>query len=296
MMKMMKKVGRWVGYALLVLLIAGIAFYGYAYRRGEGKLNQMYPAPLPAIHIPDDSASIARGGRLYMVHGCYDCHKPDLSGQPILDNPLVGYIAARNLTKGQGGLPAEYSDADWLRALKHGVNREGKPFVVMPANESSKLPDRDLADIIAYCKSRPPVDNPALKQLTLGPLGRIMLAFGQFPADKIDHAPRPIAEKKPEVSAAYGEYLTINCTGCHRSNFQGGPPLVPGKPPVPDITRRGRVGKWTEAEFLRTLRTGITPEGHRLDSTLMPWRRTSKFTDTELRAVRAFLVSLPAGS
>ncbi len=63
MMKRMKKVGRWVGYALLVLLVAGIAFYGYAYQRGERKLNQVYPAPLPPISIPGDSAAIARGIR-----------------------------------------------------------------------------------------------------------------------------------------------------------------------------------------------------------------------------------------
>jgi hypothetical protein len=44
---------------------------------------------------------------------------------------------------------------------------------------------------------------------------------------------------------------------------------------------------------MRTLRTGITPEGHRSDSTKMPWTRTRDFSDTELRAVRAYLLSLP---
>ena len=69
--------------------------------------------------------------------------------------------------------------------------------------------------------------------------------------------------------------------------------MAPGHPPVPNITATGRVGKWTEAEFIRTLRTGITPEGQKLDSTKMPWPRTRDFSETELKAVRTFLLSLP---
>ncbi len=55
-----------------------------------------------------------------------------------------------------------------------------------------------------------------------------------------------------------------------------------------------KAGKWLGyALFLRTLRTGVRPDGRRLDSTKMPWTRTRDFSDTELRAVRAYLLSLP---
>jgi mono/diheme cytochrome c family protein len=230
-----------------------------------------------------------------VVHACRDCHAANLAGRVILDNPLVGRIVSRNLTRGNGGLPAGFNDEDWLRTLKHGVDRQGKPLLFMPAHETTRIADGELADIIAYCKSRPPVDNPLPGQ-ALGPLLQLTAGLAEptfFPAEMIDHALLPVAPRQPAATAAYGEYLTTNCTACHQPDFRGAPPLAPGYPPVPNITAEGRVGRWTEAEFVRTLRTGVTPDGHRIDSTKMPWTRTRDFSDTELRAVRAYLLSLP---
>jgi mono/diheme cytochrome c family protein len=289
------KIGKWLSYSLLALLLIAAATYGYAYWNTEQRLNKVYPTQTPAITITNDSAAILRGAHLYVVHACRDCHAPDLRGRVLLDNPLMGRLAARNLTRGKGGLPADFNDQDWLRTLKHGVKRDGKPLLVMPAHETTQIADQELADIIAYCKSQPPVDNQ-LPPEQLGPMLRAIAGLVEptfFPAEKINHAILPIARQQPEVSAAYGKYLTIACSACHRENFRGGPPLAPGCPPVPDITAKGRVGKWTEAEFMRTLRTGVTPDGHQLDSTKMPWPRTREFSETELKAVRTFLLSLP---
>jgi mono/diheme cytochrome c family protein len=295
-MKTIKKIGKWIGYTLLALLLIAAAGYGYAYWQVEKRLNKVYHTEVPAITIPSDSAAIARGAHQYVVHGCRDCHGPNLGGRVLLDNPVMGMLAARNLTKGKGGLPADFGDQDWLRTLKHGVNREGKPLLIMPANETTNIADKDLADIIAFCKSRPSVDNPDLPEQKLGPVLMLIAGLAEpafFPAEKFDHQFRTIAQKPVEASAQYGEYLTASCTACHRADFRGGPALAPGYPPVPDITSQGRVGKWTEDQFKHTLRTGTTPDGHRLDSTKMPWTRTRDFSDTELQAVRLFLLSLP---
>ncbi len=35
------------------------------------------------------------------------------------------------------------------------------------------------------------------------------------------------------------------------------------------------------------------PNGHQLDSMKMPWNQTLDFSETELKAVRAFLLNLP---
>jgi mono/diheme cytochrome c family protein len=296
MRKMIKKAGKWSGYGLLVLLGVALSAYGYACWNVQGRLNKVYPTHVPGITIPGDSASITRGEHLFVVHACRDCHGRDAGGKIVAEHPLVGRLVARNLTKGKGGLPAAWNDEDWLRTLKHGVDRQGRPLLTMPAHETTKIADAELADIIAYCKSLPPVDKRQPGQ-RLGPMLLAVVGLTEpvfFPAEKIDHALLPVAARQPQATAAYGEYLTTNCTACHREDFRGGPPLGPGYPPVPDISPTGRVGKWTEAEFMRTLRTGITPEGHRLDSTQMPWTRTRDFSDTELRAVRAFLLSLPA--
>jgi mono/diheme cytochrome c family protein len=295
MKKVLKTTGRWLCYALLTLLLAASAGFGYAWWNVQGRLNKVYPTHTPAIAISDDSSSRARGAHLYVVHGCRDCHGADSKGRVVLDHPLLGRLVARNLTKGAGGLPGDFNDEDWLRTLKHGVNRQGKPLLIMPANETTKISDEDLADIIAFCKSRPPVDN-VLPGQHLGPVLLATIGLAEpafFPAEKFDHSVRPIAHRQPEATAGYGAYLTTNCTACHQENFRGSPPLAPGYPAVPDITSEGRVGKWTEEQFMRTLRTGVTPDGHQIDSTRMPWTRTRDFSDTELKAVRAFLLSLP---
>ncbi len=295
MKKLMKRVARGLGYGLLALLLVALSAYGYACWNVSQRLNKAYPTHVPGIQVPGDSAAVARGAHLYVVHACRDCHTANLAGRVILNNPLVGRVVARNLTRGKGGLPADFNDEDWVRTLKHGVDQQGKPLHFMPANETTLIADQELADIIAYCKSRPPVDN-VLPGLALGPILQLTAGLAEptfFPAEKIDHALLPVAARQPEATATYGEYLTNNCTACHQPDFKGAPPLAPGYPPVPDITSEGRVGRWTEEEFVRTLRTGVTPDGHHIDSTKMPWTRTRDFSDTELKAVRAYLRSLP---
>ena len=48
------------------------------------------------------------------------------------------------------------------------------------------------------------------------------------------------------------------------------------------------IGKWTEAEFIRSMRTGITPDGRVLDAQ-MPWHAFQKITDRDLKSLWAYL-------
>ncbi len=48
------------------------------------------------------------------------------------------------------------------------------------------------------------------------------------------------------------------------------------------------IGKWTEADFVRALRTGVTPDGRVLDP-FMPWGAFQQLTDTDLKALWAYL-------
>lgn len=52
------------------------------------------------------------------------------------------------------------------------------------------------------------------------------------------------------------------------------------------------MGFWDEGAFFSAIRTGRHPSGRELDS-YMPWQFFANMTDTELRAVRAYLLSLP---
>ena len=50
---------------------------------------------------------------------------------------------------------------------------------------------------------------------------------------------------------------------------------------------------WSEEDFIATMRTGVTPNGHQLKD-VMPWKDFGQMTDDELKAVWMYLQSLPA--
>ncbi len=53
------------------------------------------------------------------------------------------------------------------------------------------------------------------------------------------------------------------------------------------------IGKWSEADIVRTLRTGSRPDGTPLQPP-MPWPNVARMTDEDLGALAAYLKSLPA--
>lgn len=64
--------------------------------------------------------------------------------------------------------------------------------------------------------------------------------------------------------------------------MKGGEPVAPGFPQVADISYSGNPRKWTDDQFINTLRTGVTPEGKTLKPSEMPWAMAMEFTDLEL--------------
>jgi mono/diheme cytochrome c family protein len=206
-------------------------------------------------------------------------------------------LSVPNLTSGAGGVGVTNTDQDWVRAIRHGVGHDDRGLVLMPSAVWYYLSDEDLADLIAYLKSLPPVDKQ-LPPTDLGPLGRVMLTLGQLPPEiipnvtVIDHdSPRPVAPK-PGVTLEYGKYLTTTCTLCHGENLNGQTVREGGNMYVaPNLTRGGEVGFWSEEQFIATMRTGVTPGGHPL-SQFMPWKYFGQMTDDELKAVWMYLQSL----
>lgn len=276
-------------------IIALIAiFYAKVYISTEQRLNKRYEVTARVLPVKYDSASYELGARLIVAKGCTDCHGEDLGGRIFIDDPALGLIVASNLTYGNGGLPASYDDYDWTLALKHGLRRNMKPLWFMPSHEYARLTEEDLSAIVSYASRIPNVDR-ALPNNSLGPVGRILTDLNKFPllpAEHIDHSAQPVKLVKQEPSIEFGRYLSVACEGCHRSNMKGGDPVAPGFPEVANITSSGNPGKWTEAQFMNTLRTGVTPEGKQLNPKEMPWTMTKAYTDVELKALYAYLTSL----
>ncbi|OJV14492.1 MAG: hypothetical protein BGO21_17380 [Dyadobacter sp. 50-39] len=291
---MIRKILKWTGITLSVAMLAAVCTYTYMSVSMRSRMNKTYVFDQESIAIPADSAAMARGKHLVAIKGCQDCHGSDLAGKVMNDDGAIGRLVAGNLTFGKGGLPADYNASDWLAALRHGIHQDGKPLIFMPSHETTLLSQQDMAALIAYCRQIPKVDR-VLPANDLGPVAVIMSYLGKMPllsVEKIDHNKSMIARADSTEGAAQGQYLAISCSGCHRENFKGGEPLAPGFPPVPDITRSGHVGKWTKAQFITTLTSGQTPEGHVLKNEDMPWKMTAQYTRSELSSLYDYLQSI----
>jgi mono/diheme cytochrome c family protein len=197
-----------------------------------------------------------------------------------------------NLTPGGGGIDKEFTDEDWIRAIRHGIGTDGKSLFVMPSSALGFLSDEDMGAIIAYLKSVTPVDNQ-LPETRLGPMGRLLILQDPqiLAASVIDHeALAKQSFSKPDAGKAYGAYLANTCKFCHGENLAGGDTPGAGL----NLTPGGNLANWTFEDFKYALRTGVTPEGNQLDPELMPWKNIGKLDDTELEAIWLYLTSLPA--
>ena len=297
---MIRKILKWIGIVLgslvglLVLAFVVLSIIGTV--KWNSIRGKEYEVPVEPITIPTDQASIARGEHIATIYMCKDCHTENWSGQSDRVPGLIT-LSMPNLTPGAGGVGATNTDEDWVRAIRHGVGYDSRGLLLMPSRVWYYLSDEDLADLIAYLKSLPPVGNEPPKT-ELGPLGRVMMTLGQLPpeltepdATVIDHdTPRPVAPQ-PGVTVEYGMYLARTCTLCHGSELNG-QTIFDGSVAL-NLTPGGEMQGWSEEDFIATMRTGVTPNGHQLKD-VMPWKYFGQMTDDELKAVWMYLQALPA--
>jgi mono/diheme cytochrome c family protein len=274
--------------ALLLMVIAA------SYPISAMKLGKRYDIKSTFVAVPADSVTLARGRTMAVLRGCTGCHTESLAGQVMIDGFPFARLAAVNLTRGKGGIGATYSDADWDRAIRHGVRPNGEQLMIMPSNEYNAIRDEELAAIVAYVKSVPPVDT-SYPPRALYPVARVLhatVAGELFPAGIIDHAtgtPGP----PPGATIEYGKSLSGTCRFCHGQDLAGqAVGGEPGAPPSPNITPASEVGQWTEADFIRTMRTGVTPTGWKLRNQYMPWQAIGSLTDAELRGLWMYVQSV----
>ncbi len=284
-----------VGAVVLVGIALGMVALVYVV--SASKLNATYPVPAISLAVPSDSGAIAHGGHIARAVGtCTLCHGDDLGGAVYADMGSMGVIAGPNLTRGRGGLAGTFTVADWVRAIRYGVRRDGTSLIVMPSEVFVNFSDDDLGALIAYLQQLPPVDRevPASR---FGFVGRALLATGRL---NILVAPKthepPTRSRVPRApTAEYGRYLAdvSGCHGCHGHGVSGGQVAgPPGLPPAANLTPAG-LADWTDADFLRAMREGRRPDGRALDD-FMPWKTYARMTDDELRALWLYLRSVPA--
>jgi mono/diheme cytochrome c family protein len=279
--------------ALLVLVLLLAVAVGLLYAWSTWRLGRHYDVPVASVVVPTHPAALERGRHLAeTVALCSHCHGSDFGGTKFFDEtPLVARLPAPNLTSGRGGIGRSYTDSDWVRALRHGVAPGGRALLIMPSAEFARFSADDVGAIIAYVKSRPPVDRE-WPPMSVGPVGRVMLFLETeqlLPVLGIDHD-AALPSSPPVDVVPRGEHLVsvAGCRGCHASDFTGGK----GPPPVAaNITPVG-LGEWNETDFVRAMRTGVAPGNRALDAA-MP-RAYGQMTDEELHAMWSYLRTVAA--
>jgi cytochrome c553 len=280
----------------LIAIVAGLGFL--ARSRSQAALGKTYAVKVRPVTIPADAATIARGRHLAETRGCNDCHGRDYAGAKVIEDGAMGRLYGSNLTAGKGSKTTGFTDEDWVRAIRHGVGKDGRGLFIMPSVEYSHFSDEDLAAVIAFLKTVPAVDREPVAP-AYGPISQILLTLSpekMIAAAALDHAnvapPASIA-KAPTVE--YGRYVAASCMGCHGANFSGGKIEMgpPDWPMAANLTRHpdGRMGKWTEQDFISVIRTAKRPDGTGLNP-VMP-AAFGGMDDVELKALWAFFQSLP---
>jgi cytochrome c553 len=290
-----KKVLKWIGIILgglvgLVLVAAAVVIAIGSARVGA----DLSDAPVEMVDVPDGEAAVARGQHIAETRYCGECHGEDLAGTDFMNEEGFAVLPAPNLTP--AGVGGDYTDEDWIRALRHGVGGDGRPLIIMPSEVYTHLGDEDLGALIAYLKTLEPVEND-LPARQIGIPARALIALGQFPL-----APSLIAQEnverpapEPGVTVAYGTYIarTAGCALCHGEGLAGGVDPETNAP-TPNLTPAGELGSWSEADFITAMREGTRPDGTMMSSELMPWQNVGQMTDEELSALWSYLENLPA--
>jgi len=312
----MKKVFRYVGYVLilLVVVIAGALTYVKVALPNVGNAEE--------IKIDYAPERIERGKYLATsVAVCMDCHsKRDWSkfSGPLTPGTLgqggerfdqsvgmPGVFISKNITPEGIG---RYTDGELFRVITSGVNKEGRAmFPLMPYPYYAKMDREDIYSIIAYVRSIAPIKNEVESSRPDFPMNFIINTIPQ------QANPQPRPDKSDQL--AYGSYLinAASCAECHTQvdkgriipelKFAGGREfLFPDGSTVrsSNLTSDPEtgLGKWTEEMFIQKFK-------HYADSahvsekikpgefnSIMPWTMYGKMESEDLAAIFAYLKSV----
>lgn len=272
--------------------------------------------PLPDLSpavLGDTAGLVARGEYLVRsVSVCGHCHAADprnpdglLSGGLAFRNWRLGTVRASNLTPDMETGIGGWSEAEIVRAIRTGEDREGHVLApVMPYEWLHRMSDLDALAVARYLKAQPPVRNLVRNEPNLIYRAARLFVLGPV-EERAEPAPRRGA------TAEYGRYLADGpalCGDCHtprggiqnahdRDRLYAGdaspPSAFPANPANLTPDSATGIGRWSEADFVRTLRTGVNPRGDTLHP-FMPWREYRRMTDDDLRAIYRYLRTVRA--
>lgn len=291
---------------VVVLLVIGISFT-IGWRPFLGPKAR----PLTSRKFESTPQRLERGKYIFnSVAGCVDCHSEhDQIGQdhvvlsnmqgsgqimPLADAP--GRIVAPNLTPDRETGAGNWSDDQLARAIREGIGHDGRTlFPMMPYQNYKHMSDEDLASVIVYIRSLPPIHHELPKTEIVFPVKYLMRSAPE-------PITAPVVAPDPKDQLHWGAYLVnmASCSDCHTPMDHGQP--LPGlefaggqvfKLPWGSIASANitpdasGIVYYDEALFLQVMRTGYV-KARRLD-TLMPVEEYKGLSDDDLKAMFAYL-------
>lgn len=284
---------KWIGailsglFTLIALFIGGLGLTGLV------RYYNPPMSPVKEIHVESTPAQVERGKHLAAAF-CVECHSTTkdfpMTGGVDLGADIggtLGSFTSVNLTP--AGPLKDWSDGEIFRALRDNVDKDGNRLVFMGGTNVRHIADEDMHAIIAFLRSQEPVE----KATPLPPdrpsfLGLLMLGANIIPNQPL--ITEPIVAPQKEATAEYGKFMVsfLDCKSCHGEDLSGGTSSIGPKGPNLRLVKA-----WSQEEFITTLRTGVDPSGHELNSSLMPWKSTGRLDDVELSALYQYLANLP---
>ena len=310
----MNKLGKTLGvvFAVLVLVVAAGITFTIGWRPFIGPRTR----PLNARRFQSTPERLARGQYLVLnVTDCMSCHaEHDWTAHdaPILPNTVgagqdmnmlkgfPGKVYSPNITPDAETGAGRWSDDQLARSLREGVSHDGRAlFPFMPYPGFRSLSDEDLASVIVYLRSLPPVSKRQPTTQLIFPVNYLIRSVPE-PLD----APVP----QPDISTPEkrGKYLVTiaGCRDCHTAKDAHGQPLAGmdfgggfildgpwGRVASANITPdQSGISYYDQATFSKAMRTGFV--GARKLSQIMPWHGYRGMTDEDLGAIFAYLKTL----
>jgi mono/diheme cytochrome c family protein len=256
--------------------------------------------------------TIERGKALIVAADCASCHTQDpakpFAGGKRIDTPF-GAIYSPNLTPDRETGLGGWSDADFSRALRNGVARDGSSYYpAFPYPHFTKMTRDDLLAIRAYLATLAPFRNATPPPQLRWPLNYrvVMRAWNALFF-------RPgLFEPDQQKSAAWnrGGYLVegaAHCGACHtpknlfgaerRDRAYGGGLVQGWFAPRLDSAERSGLKSWSVddiVEYLQSGRNGRSHAGGPMAEVVV--NSTSRIGDADLRAIAVYLKALPSGA